>query len=151
MNYSITALENALLELIRTTVPQAVTVESYAGQLEGNPEDLAKRWQEIIRRWPAVFVAYGGGAADMELDEFGGIYGRKVRFDLMVCCRSLRGEAGAYAILEALRDLVQKKLLPGLYPLEFISEEALSIFPDSVIYRAVYGFSLEDQAAEEES
>lgn len=154
---TITALEDALIALIKAAA-LVKTVESYSGQLEGDPKDIAKRWPEIIRRWPAVFVAYGGGAIAPELGEFGGVYGRTLQFDLMVCCRSLRGEAaarrddtGAYAILEALRTiLVGKVLTSAVLPLEFQSEEARSISPDSVIYRATYTLQLEDQMQQEE-
>lgn len=144
---TVTDLEDVLIERIKNQLPYLATAASYDGQLEGEVKEWA--W-----RYPAVFVAYAEGKDAPDLGEMGGVYGIHFTFDLLVCCRNLRGKAavrrdpeGAYQILGDLRlALVGQSMGQNLLPIEFLKEDLRLITREIAIYRATYTIPCEWQA-----
>jgi phage gp37-like protein len=76
-----TDIEDAIKTAIKAAMPYVKTVETYAGQLEGEIK-------ELTLQFPAVFVAYGGSTLDW-------VDGRNFNdapgFSVMVAAKDLRG------------------------------------------------------------
>lgn len=95
----LTEIEDAMVAAIKAGLPDLKTVESYAGQLEGEIGTLTAKL-------PAVFVMYSGGT--ITRDAYGDAT-HVENFTTLVACRDLRGkkqsrtkDGGAYDILNAL-------------------------------------------------
>lgn len=151
--YTIPQLEDALLARIKGALPQLKTVETFGG-------DSLEELRQIAFRFPAVYAVLREHKPAAELQEFGGfggVYGSRVTFDLLVCCRNLRGEeagrrdsGGAYEVLEGLRAaLVGQTLGLTILPVEFDGEEAALIEKDMVVFKATYVLSHEWQFEED--
>lgn len=95
----IETIESALVSACNLAVPTAKSVESYAGQLEGEISALS-------RRLPAVFVMFAG--SNIVRDDYGEST-HNMRFTTLVAAKDLRGKkqarlktGGAYDMVEAL-------------------------------------------------
>ncbi len=119
-------IEDKIIETLRAEVGYLRTVETYAGQLEGEIEKL-------VVRFPAAFVVYGGSRLEW-VD--GPNHRENAEFSVLVAARNLRGgsaarkgERGAYALVKAvLAALVNKdfglgmeRLTPSRVSLVFVS------------------------------
>ena len=148
--YTIPQLEDALLARIKEALPQLKTVETFGG-------DSLEELRQIAFRFPAVYAVLREQKPADDLREFGDVYGSRATFDLLVCCRNLRGEeggrrgsGGAYELLEGLRAaLVGQTLGLAILPVEFDGEEAALIEKEMVVYKATYVLAHEWQIEEE--
>ncbi len=95
-----TDIEDAIKTTIRNSLPYVRTVETYAGQLEGEIGERAAPF-------PAVFVTYGGSELDF-------IDGRSMsdapRFSVIVVTKDVRGgrdlRKGTYGCYRMVRDVL---------------------------------------------
>jgi phage gp37-like protein len=150
MPLTIVEIEDALVARIQGEVPGLALVETYAGQVE---DDL----RHLAYRFPAVLIALQARKREPDLEEFGQVYGFNYVFDLLVCCRNLRGEAagrreagGIYQILDGLQTALMGQTLGlAILPLEFQGEEAVMIAKDLVVYKATYSLAYQGNFEEE--
>jgi|Deesub1362A_J573_1020465.scaffolds.fasta_scaffold01454_18 phage gp37-like protein len=117
------------------------TLESYGGQL--SEEELKKG----TPRFPAVYVIWGG----TEIQEVNRLDQLRAQVSVIVCDRSLRGEAaarrgapeapGVYAVLEQARGLLHRRaVLAGWSTARLLREGPLAYDREGglAIYEAVY-------------
>lgn len=141
--YSIKAIEDAFLSALQPLADAGTvrTLESYGGQLD------AGELEEAAFRFPAAFVIWGGSevAVENRTDQV------RAAISLIVCDRSLRGEAaarrgapestGVYAILEQSRALLHRKaVVEGWTPARLTREAPLAYDREGglAVYEAVY-------------
>src|SRR5574343_141932 len=129
------AIEDLLIQRIRSNLPYLVSVGGYKGELS---RDLS----EIVFRPMTVLVSL---ASTQDIRGTYDSYGLLHTFDILVMCRNLRGEEqgrrdedrGVYRILDDLRaNLNGVSLATGLQPLKFLQEESLIISRELVAYSA---------------
>jgi phage gp37-like protein len=111
-------IESGLIEAIRAGLPYVPTVETYAGQLEGEIESLPMQW-------PAVFIVYS--ASEFSLVD-GPNMAETCEFSLLVAAQNLRDQAavrqdaaeGCYRMITDLLALLTNQRLgldmQGLLP-----------------------------------
>jgi phage gp37-like protein len=85
-------IEDKIIETLRAEVGDLRTVETYAGQLEGEIEKL-------VVRFPAAFVAYGGSTFEW-VD--GPNHRETAEFSVLVAAKSLRSAADSFASAKGL-------------------------------------------------
>ncbi|MDR2018566.1 MAG: DUF1834 family protein [Syntrophobacterales bacterium] len=111
-----TDIEDRIKTAIRTAIPYAKLVETYAGQLEGDMEKLPMSF-------PVVFVAYGGSALDL-VD--GQSYNDAPTFSIVVAAKDLRGakdlregEHGCYQMIKGVLGAIAGQTLGlDIWPLK---------------------------------
>ncbi|WP_410499704.1 phage protein Gp37 [Chitinibacter sp. S2-10] len=106
-------IENALIERLRQGLGRlAIEVEPYSGELD-------ELLPEVIRRFPAVWVTFGGISKTERISTARDKVKATGSFVVMVADRNLRGrnaarkggagEVGAYRLVKAVRRLLQQQ------------------------------------------
>ncbi|MBI5634860.1 MAG: DUF1834 family protein [Nitrospirae bacterium] len=126
-------VEDAIIAEIQTAMPDLGTCETYAGQLEGDLNNLAITY-------PAVFVSYGGSMLDW-IDMIN--FNEAVVFNLLVCAENLRGQeaarkdtdTGAYKMIrDVLTALTNKDLGLSIEKLKPVKVSLLFITKSIAVY-----------------
>lgn len=126
-------VEGAITTAVREALPYVRTVETYAGQLEGEIETLALPF-------PAIFVVYGGSSFEW-VD--GRSYNEMSEFSVIVAAKNLKGsenlrngEHGCYRMIaDVLAALAHKNLgLAAIEPIKPVSVSLKSISKTAAAY-----------------
>ncbi len=126
----------AQLDPLKDAAPAGLGVrelDTYRGDL--NPEDLVR----VTLNFPAVWLMYSASTfvtAHLEVDE-------RMNFTALAAAQNLRSEknarAGAYKLLEGVRDLIlHKKLDSELEPCLIVGHEKIVFVKGIAIYAADY-------------
>lgn len=96
MNPTFEQMEDGIIQALRLGVPELKSIETYAGQLDG--DELGR----LPVRFPAAFVVYGGSEYE-PVD--GPTFGEEAAFTVVLCASDARGRhEGAYALVTAALD-----------------------------------------------